>query len=74
MRSSPIESLAVRASKHRSLVTFSNSEIDRPRSSRDERDNRGLVALPKNVQRAVTPFETQILDVGSAGFRYSKPI
>jgi hypothetical protein len=55
-------------------VTFSDGEIDRPRSSRDERDHRRLVALANDVQRAMTALETEILDVGSACLRGPEPV
>jgi hypothetical protein len=60
---SSIESLTVAAEQDRAFVAFTNGEVDRAASARNERDHCGLVALADNPQCAVAALERKVLDV-----------
>jgi hypothetical protein len=53
MRSPPVEPLAVTPAQDRTLTAFTDSQVDRASRPRNERDQRRLVALADDPQRAV---------------------
>ena len=69
MRGAAVEALAVVAADDGAFVAFTYGEVDRTGSPRHERDERWLVALAEDAQRAVSSLEAKILDVGRARLR-----
>src|SRR5664280_1622047 len=55
-------------------VAFSDGQIDRPGSTRCQRDGDGLPALAKDGECPMTPFEAQGLDVGPDRFGDPQPV
>jgi len=74
MRSAPIESLTVAAAQDWTVVPLTNREVDRSARARHKRDGRWLVALAHNVKRAMTAFESEIFNIGCAGFGHPQPV
>lgn len=66
MSGASVESLPVMSPDDRSLVAFTNRQVDGAGRSWHQRDHRWLVAFPDDVERAVTPLEAQVLDIGPA--------
>ena len=56
------------------LVAFTHGEVDRPGSPRHQRDERWLVGLAEEAQRAVSSLEAKILDVGPARLRHAQAV
>jgi len=67
VRGPPIESLPVCTAQDRPFVSFTNREIDRARSTGDQRDDGRFVALPDDAQGAVSTLECEGFDVRRAG-------
>ena len=63
-----VESLRVYPSQDRTFAAFPDREVDRARSTWDQRDGSGFVALADDAQGSVSAFEREVLDVGGAGF------
>ena len=68
MCSATIESLAVAASQDRTVVSFTDREVDRSSGSRHERDGRRFVALAEVAQRAMAALGPEIFDIGYTRF------
>jgi hypothetical protein len=66
MRGAPLKALPVTATQDRPIASFADSEVDRPRGARDERNDRRLVALADDLKRAMATLEPQVLNVGRA--------
>jgi len=64
MSGAAVKAPAVVAADDGAFVAFSPSEVDRAGSPRHQRDERWLVALAEDAQRAVPTLEAKILDVG----------
>jgi hypothetical protein len=62
------ETLAVSAAQDRAIDAFDGCEGNGAGASRHERDGRGLGALTHDLQRPVAAFETEIFNIGRAGF------
>lgn len=69
-----IESLSVVTAQDRSLVTFTDGQIDGPGGSRDQWNRGWLVAFADDAQRAVTTFEGEVLHVGAGRFAHAQPV
>src|SRR3954447_20599605 len=69
-----VEALAVVAADDGAFVAFTHGEVDRACSPRHERDERWLVALGEDAQRAVSSLEAKILGVGAAGLRHAQAV
>jgi hypothetical protein len=64
-----VESLTVTATKHRTVVSLTDGEVDRSGGARHQRDGRWLVAFADDSQDAMVTLEAEVLDVGRTSFR-----
>src|ERR687892_1153472 len=71
---SPVEAVAVTASQDRSVVAFTDGQVDRPSGPGYERRCGGLVALADDPQRAMASFDAEVLDVRGAGLADTQPV
>jgi hypothetical protein len=69
-----VEALAVVAADDGAFVAFTHGEVDRTGSPRHQRDERWLVALAEDAQRALPLLEARILDVGPARLRHAQAV
>src|SRR3954451_17530214 len=74
MSGAAVEALAVVEADDGAFVAFTHGEIDRSGSPRHQRDERWLVALEEDGQRAVSSLEDKILDVGPARLRHAQTV
>ncbi len=74
MSGAAVEALAVMAADDGAFVAFTHGEVDRTGSPRHQRDERWLVALAEDAQRAVPSLEAKILDVGPARLRHAQAV
>src|SRR3954452_17334158 len=74
MSGAAVEALAVVAADGGAFVAFTDGEGDRTGSPRHQRDERWLVALAEDAQRAVPALEAKILDVGPARLRHAQAV
>jgi hypothetical protein len=68
------ESLSIASLQDWPGGSFADGEIEGTTGSGYQRDGGALVALADDLQRAVTAFEAEVLDVGTAGFTDAEPI
>lgn len=74
MSGATVEALAVVAADDGAFVAFTHGEVHRTGSPRHQRDERWLVALAEDAQRAVSSLEAKILDVGPARLRHAQAV
>ena len=74
MSGAAVEALAVVRADDGAFVAFTHGEVDRTGSPRHQRDERWLVALAEDAQRAVPSLEAKIHDVGPARFRHAQAV
>lgn len=74
MSGAPVEALTVVAQQDRPFGPFADGEVDRAGRTRDQGNERGLVALADDAQHPVAPFEGPVLDVGLAGLADAKAV
>jgi hypothetical protein len=70
----PVQPPPVRRKEDRSLASIADSQIDRPRSARRQRDRDDLAALTGNDQGPVPAFQAQGLDIGAGGLGDAQPV
>jgi hypothetical protein len=69
-----VEPFAVVSQEDRALDPFAYGEINRPGSSRSERDSDDLAALAQDRERAMAPFEAERFDVSTEGFGHTQAV
>jgi hypothetical protein len=74
VRGSTVEAFAVTAAQDRAFAAFADRQVDGSCRPRDERDGGGLVALAEDAQRAMTAFDSEVLDVGGARLAHSRSV
>jgi hypothetical protein len=70
----PVQPPPVRRKEDRTFASLADSQIDRPRSARRQRDRDDLAALTGNDQGPVPAFQAQGLDIGAGGLRDAQPV
>lgn len=55
-------------------MPFIDGEVDGEGGAGNERDGGWLAALGQDPQNAVPSLESEVLDIGGAGFAHSQPI
>jgi hypothetical protein len=71
---SPVEALAVTAPQDRSVVAFTDCEVDRACCPGYEGHGGGLVALAHDPKRAMASLDAEVLDVGGTGLADTQPV
>lgn len=74
VRRAPVESLPVPAPQDRTFMAFADSQVDRARCARHERDHGRLGALAGDPKDPIAALDGQVLDVGLARLADPQPI
>jgi hypothetical protein len=69
-----IDPFARSADEDRPFAAFTNCEVDGPRRPGREGDRHDLAAFAQNPERAVSPLQPEILDVGADGLGDPEPV
>src|SRR6202012_2693493 len=70
----PVQSFPIRGAEQRPAGALANGQVDGAGGARGERDRDDLAALAGDDEGPVPAFQTQVLDVGTGGLRYPKPV
>src|SRR5579863_1332588 len=68
-----VETRAVSSAQDRSFRSLANSEVNRSRRARHERDDSRLVAFPNDAKGSVSAIEAEIFDVRPARLAHPRP-
>src|SRR6516162_5800102 len=70
----PVQPPPVRGQEHRPARTLADGQVDRPGSTRRDRDSDYLAALAGNRESPMAALQAQLLNIRAGGLRDPQPV
>jgi len=70
----PVQPPSVRGQEHRPVRAFADGQVDRPGSTRRQRDGNDLAVLAGDGQGPVPTLHAQVPDISAGGLGHPQPV